>query len=257
MQNKYVGDKADFGKYGLLRYLTGMTSQDDLDPLRLGVVWYMVHDEHHRAGGNDTGYLRPTRENAQTYRASDPALYDALGTLVWDGNRCVHCVQQALILPASTAHYDARLYFVPKMKPADKIDLRAHWLRFALRTTKKAELVYLDPDNGIARNYNKMLHKDGPKFTYLDDLRAFWARGQSLVIYHHLGMGNDTYTLTQEVAAQLVEGLEGAAPIALRYRRGSPRVFYMVPQPEHGTIIRARVDALLTGPWNRHFVEVY
>ena len=256
MQNKYVGDKGDYGKFGLLRYLTGTTSNDGLGPLRLGVVWYLVHDERHRAGGEDTGYLRPTPENVDTYRAIDPALYDALSALVWDGNRCVCCIQQAGILPPDTAYYDAGLYFVPNMRRDDKRDLRAHWLRFALNATKRAELIYLDPDNGIARDDGKMLHKDGPKFTYMDDLRALWARGQSLVVYHHLGMDRDADALTRETAQQIREGLEGAAPIALRYLRGSPRVWFVVPQPEHEDTIRARVDALLAGPWNHHFREV-
>ena len=35
MQNKYVGDVADFGKRGLLRFLSGMTSEGDLARLRL------------------------------------------------------------------------------------------------------------------------------------------------------------------------------------------------------------------------------
>ena len=38
MQNRYVGDVADFGKYGLLRFLSGHTAQDELDPLPLARI---------------------------------------------------------------------------------------------------------------------------------------------------------------------------------------------------------------------------
>lgn len=41
MQNCYVGDIGDFGKYGLLKALGG-------DDLRLGVVWYLNPDEKKR-----------------------------------------------------------------------------------------------------------------------------------------------------------------------------------------------------------------
>ena len=42
MQNRYVGDIGDFGKYGLLRAHFGRKYQI---PLRLGVVWYLFPDE--------------------------------------------------------------------------------------------------------------------------------------------------------------------------------------------------------------------
>ena len=45
MQNKYVADVGDFGKHGLLRRLSGATADDQLDPLRLGLVWYAFPDE--------------------------------------------------------------------------------------------------------------------------------------------------------------------------------------------------------------------
>ena len=62
MKNRYVGDVGDFGKYGLLRHLAGMTSEDDLDSLKLGMVWYLRPDDC----GNDgrhTGYLKQTDKN--------------------------------------------------------------------------------------------------------------------------------------------------------------------------------------------------
>ncbi len=42
MQNRYVGDVGDFGKYGLLRYLVGVRSSTSVaDSLRLRVIWYL------------------------------------------------------------------------------------------------------------------------------------------------------------------------------------------------------------------------
>ena len=48
MQNRYVGDVADFAKHGLLRFLSGATDTERPEPkLRLGLVWYLYHDERH------------------------------------------------------------------------------------------------------------------------------------------------------------------------------------------------------------------
>ena len=81
MKNRYAGDVGDFGKYGLLRHLAGMTSEDDLDSLKLGMVWYLRPDDC----GNDgrhTGYLKQTDKNREEYRACDSDLWDELRRLV-------------------------------------------------------------------------------------------------------------------------------------------------------------------------------
>lgn len=60
MQNRYVGDIGDFGKYGLLKALAG-------HGLRLGVHWCLNTDDEDSSDGNLTDYL--------DLRACDPALY--------------------------------------------------------------------------------------------------------------------------------------------------------------------------------------
>ena len=48
VQDRYVGDVGDFGKYGLLRALCG-------GDLTLGVVWYLYPDEEANNDGDDIG----------------------------------------------------------------------------------------------------------------------------------------------------------------------------------------------------------
>ena len=103
MQNRYVGDVGDFGKHGLLRYLSGMTAGDDLDPLKLGVIWYLFHDERHgndankvSADGNHTEYLtRTPKYDRAIFRECDSELWEGLRDLVFREARCVHCVEGA------------------------------------------------------------------------------------------------------------------------------------------------------------------
>ena len=78
MQNRYVGDVGDFGKYGLLRALCRPSGAENR-PLRLGVVWYLTTDETHNNDGRHIGYLEPTPKNLRDFRACDPDLYDTLG----------------------------------------------------------------------------------------------------------------------------------------------------------------------------------
>ena len=87
MQNKYVGDIGDFGKYGLLRHLTGMTDNAaPSDALRLGVVWYLFTDEENNSDGSGTSYLLDKRNNHKKLRECDAELYDKLHKIVIEEN---------------------------------------------------------------------------------------------------------------------------------------------------------------------------
>ena len=120
----------------------------------------------------------------------------------------------------------------------------------------EADVVYFDPDNGIS-GPERMYRKEGPKFTYLSDLREFWDCGKSLIIYHHLGR-KPACEAIREMAAVL-ERKFGVRPISLKLCRGTCRAFFLLPIPaheDHQRIFRERVDAMLAGPWGCHFREV-
>ena len=149
MQNRYVGDLGDFGKYGLLRSLCiprkinlglplheglawhpipreniseaiqeGSTiplwSPEDLATgqyLSLGVLWYLVPDEDHNDDGKYIQYLDLSAANQQRYRLCDPILYDALRKIVYSGRRNISSVRESQVLPNDTRFYEAELSF--------------------------------------------------------------------------------------------------------------------------------------------------
>ncbi|MGQ4274953.1 hypothetical protein [Terrihabitans sp. B22-R8] len=47
-----------------------------------------------------------------------------------------------------------------------------------------ADLVFFDPDNGLEISLRKG-RKNSSKFVYLDEIAAFYAAGQSILIYQH------------------------------------------------------------------------
>ena len=259
MQNKYVGDAGDYAKHGLLRRLSGLTDPETSAPdLRLGLVWYLFPDELHGADktkvsrdGKHIAYLDPNHKDAEMHRECDPDLWAKLRKYVDEGRRCVHCVQADPVLPANTLYHDDLLYYWPSMARPFRQTLRELWFTGALRATAKADLVCLDPDNGI-RDDSQMYRQNGPKHTYISDLRAFWERGQSLVVYQHLGMSEPAEAQIPKKVAVLRSGLPGAEPIPLRYRHGSSRIFFVLPQPAHRERIEARIHRMLDGPWGRN-----
>ena len=258
MQNRYVGDVGDFGKLGLLRWLSGETAGDGERRLRLGLVWYLRYDEQHDGdrkkisnAGKHTKYLDVTTDNVRGYAACDPELWAKLGLLVAQNRRCVHCVQIIRPLPENTLYYGARLDFIPHCPPDLKRQIREHWLRQALRAMKNAEIVCLDPDNGIAPE-DKMLHEDGPKYTYLTDLQRFWAAGKTLVIYQQVGMDKPAPTRVAETIALLAEAIPEATPIPMRFHKGSSRIFFIVPQEGERELIEARLASMEQSLWFRN-----
>ena len=112
MQNRYVGDIGDFGKYELLRIISG-------SGLTLGVNWYLAPDEAHNSDGKYTSYLH--KENYKDY---DEELYFALKYIVEHNMRDVHSIQNIKILPPNTIFYDNVLDFSdgpdrPDLVPGD------------------------------------------------------------------------------------------------------------------------------------------
>ena len=253
MQNQYVGDVGDFAKFGLLRCL----SRD----LRLGVVWYIAHDAHRNRDGRHLEFLqRLPDDDREEFRRCDPDLWERLRDLVMRDARCVHCLEDAAILPPGAAMFNVLLRYQPggtKALMSLKHETRRLWLEGALRETGDADLVFLDPDNGI-RN-NKTYQQDGPKYAYPSDVEAFWNRGQSIVVYHHPAPVAEGTEERIRMAARLVRDVlpdDAPEPIKLKWSPWGVRGFLVFPHLEHCRPIRRQVNALLAGPWGQHFEEL-
>ena len=263
MQDRYVGDVGDFGKYGLLRCLTGQReAQLASDPMRLGVVWYIYPDESN-GDGKFTGYLTDSPKNHTEFRVCDPDLYDAMRHLVETGNRNVAAVQRNRILPENTLYYEPSLSFPRQMPRSEREVKRANWFDGALDATADADVIFVDPDNSLSDPANGIsasidpLRKTGPKYVFITDLRAIYQRGQSLIIYHHMNRRGTALEQTFRVAEGLKASLNlSDPPRSLLYRRGSSRAYFIVPQERHRPTLESGVSDLLRSPWKSHFESV-
>ncbi|MEO6044282.1 MAG: hypothetical protein ABIQ47_10225 [Tepidiformaceae bacterium] len=244
MQDRYFGDVGDFGKYGLLRALCGVQPQDLA--LRLGIVWYLVGDETHNSDGKHVGYL----DKADKYRICDPKLFDALKGAV-SRRRSVTLLPDMGVLPPGTVYFDDRLE-LSGLQHGKRETSRALWWGAALRATEESQLVFCDPDNGIAIDPVKLLSKFGEKFAGLAELTALRERGQSVIVYHHADRSANVSTQAQRWANQL-RGSVTEPVLCLRYRRGTTRLFFVLPSTEHAEALRGRVQRFVGSPWAKHF----
>ncbi|HQJ36160.1 MAG TPA: hypothetical protein PL156_13470 [Rhodoglobus sp.] len=251
MQDRYFGDIGDFAKYGLLRAVTA-----GQPPLSLAVLWYLVPDESHNEDGRHIDYLEPTPTNRTRFRACDPELYDRLGDLVHSGRRSVSAVPEHMLLPPGTSYHAAPLDF-SGVSRADRASLRQRWLTSALDTADGADVVFLDPDNGLEVGCGPFADK-GPKYAFYDDLSGISA-AQTVIIYQHA-------TRTGSFEEQLEARMEGLAHslrrpqenlLAMRWRRVSPRAFIFALADSRRDQIQERLRAMLAGPWGENFDLVF
>ena len=246
MQNQYVGDIGDFGKYGLLRAISG-------DPLRLGVVWYLFPDENDKGDGRFIHYLSNPTAKERNLIECDPILKDNLHKIVIDEkDRRVVRVQEkeSGILPPDTLYHDQCLSYEPGQSGDSRKLRREEWLNSALEATKEADVVFVDPDNGIASEKVSAWRKNGPKYVFMDDLNRFYCNGKSLVIYQHLTRQCKAPEQINKLAKRLQESLKlPHMPWSLWYHRGTARVYFIVARERHRAVLEKRLASFADSPW--------
>lgn len=254
MQNRYVGDLGDFGKYGLLNSLC------QSDNLSLGVIWYLIPDESHNDDGKHINYLNPTKENINSFRICDNSLYDKLGLIVKNNGRNVSYIEQNGVLPINTVFYSDFLSYhnMPSIGPSARkmrLDHRTNWFDKAFNATSSCDLVFLDPDNGLEVPSVSSHNIKGPKYVYYDEIIPFINRKQSLVIYHHICRNGSAQQQISERLNQLKDKISSdVKPFTLLYRRGTLRAFFILPAPEHHDSLLHRAKMMANEfPWSQHF----
>jgi hypothetical protein len=247
MQNRYVGDVGDYGKYALLRCLCG---PDNNWSVRLGVVWCLFPDEKFTNDGKHISYLR-SNEFAQL----DASLHEILNVIVSAGRRNVAAISEYACLPSSTVFVSEPISIADGTPAsAERIRHRDAWVKACLHQTQHCELVFFDPDNGLEVASVPKHHPKAGKYIYWDELEPFWQRGNTLLIYHHLNRTVSAARQVEALALRFATEFDHAVIVPLVFRRGSSRVFWLIHHGENvGRELESRAVNLLKGGWSRHF----
>ena len=143
MQDRFVGDIGDFGKYRLLRVLTGIRPK--APRLSLGVVWYVPDpstiSETSPSYGQRVEYLN----NPHEYKRGDPHLFNILSRIVREDTRSLVAIEDSGVLGKGAGEVAFHRDFLLRGWPA-----RHKWLERALAKTEGKDVVFLDPDTGLA-----------------------------------------------------------------------------------------------------------
>jgi hypothetical protein len=243
MQDRYVGDVGDFGKYALLKALAK-------DSLRLGVIWYLNPVPEANRDGRLTDY--------SDLKSCDPGLFQSLRKLIEENKRLTREVERRYILPTKLFHRE----HVPRASaPRCTVvtqevqkSARQEWFGRARAAVRQADLVFLDPDNGIAEEPQKQHNSftictkhlmKSAKYAFLDEINFLTSEGKSVVVYQHQQRRKN------QISEQLAELPLGS--LALRFKRISMRIYYVLPAEPHQEILRERAMQFSSGVWGRCF----
>jgi len=203
------------------------------------------------ADGKFIEYLNEAKENK--YRCASPTIYDNLRKIVRSGDRRITFVREGGILPANTIFYEPPLDYLKFSAIKDRKRAREEWLSGALSATRDADLVFFDPDNGIEVKSHPPYSKLGAKYIFENEIRAFWERNISIVIYQHLNRSGSVDEQTRRGLARLRGMCGGTEGFAMSFRSHSVRMYFVVPIKNHASKFIKRARELESGPCKKVF----
>jgi hypothetical protein len=243
MQDKYVGDVGDFGKYGMLRSLFSCS------PLKLGVNWCLVERDEGNNDGKHISFLnlsgkKPDLE--KQFKPCDVDLYWLLQSLVRGNHRSVEAVEKSQFLGRET------IFFHEKLDVSNRI----LWHLKGLKVFEKADIVFFDPDNGMELDTCPKTRKNHVKYVYYEELAYYYNRGQSLIIYQHKDRKPTIDYLEKFYLAKKVLTKPIGKMFLLRFHRFAIRDYFFVLHPEHVEEITNRVSSMLASMWGSMFDRI-
>lgn len=229
MQDRYVGDIGDFGKYSLLTFIQRETG------FKLGVNWYLTDTnelgEENRNDGSITGYDR--------IKHLDADLYTKLQRLIADDERCVRKVEESCILPEATVFF------------SDKVEVarREEWFKRSLLKFTDCEIVFMDPDNGIGNDPCSAKH------VIFSEIRSHINRGQCVIVYNHCDRSPKKNEEQKERWRNRFQPLLNMIPEisvpAIRFRRRSARDYIFVSHSNRHRQVLEAINVFLQSPWGQ------
>jgi len=235
MQNRYVSDIGDYVKLAILRALAG-------DGMRIGVAWWLFPDEVHNADGGHREYL----DREDEWKHFDPELFKALLQIKKAKSLNVRALEETSVLRGALfagdpVPCDVRPF---SQRPAE----RYKWLKEVKTKLKDCNLVFLDPDNGIAREGLKLTRRRAGKSVTVQEICELQKDDRTVVVYHQQSRFKGGHLSEIYDLGVRLRGCGLKVSGALRARPWSPRLFFIL-NGDRGLQDRAK---RIADRWNGH-----
>lgn len=227
MKNQYFGDVGDYGEYAMLRYLAK-------DKIKIAVNWYLTEDD----GSNDgkfTSYLE--KEDMKQY---DPELFDLLREMMSEEKRSVTVFSRCEAIKGAT-YYNVILKNDKKQRDV--------WHKNALESCSEAELIFLDPDNGLTESKTG---KNLSKFCFPEEIADYYNAGHNVVYYCQKARRN--YEQWENAKGLMQKYLPDCKILVITYHKGTQRSYIFVLHKDDFRKY-ANLMAGFCRKWNHIFTE--
>lgn len=212
MQDTYIGDIGDYGKYGLLRAITAAG-------ISLSVNWYKVVPK--KFNKQDDGKYIQYLLKPEKYQEYDCFLFESLYNIVYrDNDRSIQRIEQENLFSSK--------YF------SDEITTdRLTWHQKALRQTSGTDAIFLDPDNGLETHNMFVTNAATEKHVKWLELKDYYQRGQTVILYQHRPQMKKKEVCINEVLQFQKEYLKADSVMLLEFPKYTNRFYFMFLHSEH------------------------
>jgi hypothetical protein len=246
LQDKYAGDIGDFGKYILLNELSRLGGNS----INLGVNWYYVNKPEKNSGdGRHINYLDSQNPKNKHFEVCCPKLYFQLKDIVDANKRNISAIEKGLILPSEAVFYSTPVPFASN-SPAQRSRDRENWFLNSLQSLSNADVVFLDPDNGLQTSNLQKSQVRAVKYTFIDEILKYYQAGKSVVVYQHRDRSlivkyNAKFSTLSDIISCYIQ--------VLRFKLVSVRDYIFLPQPKHKNLFRKLISTIKSEPYNIMF----
>jgi len=230
MQDRYVADVGDFGKFQLFRYLFNH-QESPLNGKELAQIWFMHAGEGEE--NNDGRHI----DYFERMVGTDTYLEHSLLDIIMRNKREVSELEKLKLLKNTKFFYEE----VPRA-----LEDRYLWLNRALTFANKSQIVAVAPDNGMALKCNRteqcfdLLTLDEHysqkvyphKYIFSDEISYFYRLPylEVCIVYQHLSR---CFSHNKQIGS-LKDSLqkEYAFVLAVKHKPYSPRVFFFLSKSQ-------------------------
>jgi hypothetical protein len=219
MKAQYVGDIGDFGKVLILKHLAGLG-------FKIGINWVLTKNDN-RADGKHRDYI--DYRGRHCLCCCDGRVFEQIMPLAKKEreHRKIEDLQDLIRSFSESVVFYSRIYAGGEARRACERNA------FGELPQHLADIVFFDPDNGVGG-------EDGTssKHVYFSELKRYWARGQSILTYHHLNRNVEHPNQLIEIKAEFHNAFPDGRLCVYHMRRGTARVYILCVRDEHLPRIR-------------------
>ena len=231
----------DFGKYALLNAVAS-------SGLRLGVVWYLNEFEEGNLDGKFISF--------DHLRTLDSQLCENL-RLIRTAKRHLSQVHSGGVLTTDTVFFDNALprperpCYSPDRRETEQ-QRREHWFECAFEAMSPTQLVFLDPDNGLAPIGLRTHSTRACKYAFESEVNTLLAAGRSVILYQHQSRNGTFEHQVRHSMLRFANVAKGA--FAITFHAYAVRAYIILPgNSTHKELLSNCCTRFLQKGWSRVF----